>query len=55
MVKGDQEANAKSSISIMALEAKKDEKIVVRDEGEDAEEVVERLAELISNEEPWQA
>ena len=42
--------NAKSIIKITGL-AKKGEKITVRAEGEDAEQAVETLADLISSDE----
>ena len=48
IVKGDKEANAKSSMKIMTLAAKKGDEIVIRAEGEDAQEAVEALVELIS-------
>jgi phosphocarrier protein HPr len=51
VVKGDKEANAKSSMKIMTLAAKKGDEIVIRAEGEDAEEAVEALADLISENE----
>lgn len=50
LVKGDREVNAKSIIKITGL-AKKGEKITVRAEGEDAEQAVEALAQLISADE----
>lgn len=46
--KGEREANAKSSLKIMTLGAKKGDSIIIRAEGEDAEEAVDTLAELIS-------
>jgi phosphocarrier protein HPr len=49
-VKGDREVNAKSIIKITGL-ARKGEKIIVRAEGDDAEQAVQTLAELISAEE----
>ena len=49
-VKGDKEVNAKSIIKITGL-AKKGEKIIVRAEGDDAEQAVQTLAELISADE----
>lgn len=49
--KGEEEANAKSSMGIMALGAKKDEEITIQADGEDAEEAVEALVELISKNE----
>jgi phosphocarrier protein HPr len=51
VVKGDREANAKSSLKIMTLGAKKGDQITIRAEGDDAEEAVEALAELISQDE----
>lgn len=51
VVKGDREANAKSSLKIMTLGAKKGDSITIRAEGEDAEEAVDALAELISADE----
>jgi phosphotransferase system HPr (HPr) family protein len=51
IVKGDKEANAKSSMKIMTLGAKKGHEIVIRAEGNDAEEAVEALVELISQDE----
>jgi phosphocarrier protein HPr len=50
LVKGDREVNAKSIIKITGL-AKKGEKVTVRAEGEDAEQAVKTLAELISADE----
>jgi len=50
LVKGDREVNAKSIIKITGL-AKKGEKIIVRAEGDDAEQAVQTLAELISADE----
>ena len=51
IVKGDKEANAKSSMKIMTLGAKKGDEIVIRAEGNDAEEAVKALVELISQDE----
>ena len=51
VVKGDKEANAKSSMKIMSLAAKKGDGITIRAEGEDAEEAVDALVELISQNE----
>jgi phosphocarrier protein HPr len=51
VVKDDKEANAKSSMKIMTLAAKKGDEIVIRAEGEDAQEAVEALVELISQDE----
>ena len=51
VVKDDKEANAKSSMKIMTLAAKKGDEIVIRAEGDDAEEAVEALVALISQDE----
>ena len=51
IVKGGKEANAKSSMKIMTLGAKKDDEIVIRAEGNDAEEAVKALVEMISQDE----
>ena len=48
VTKGEREANAKSSLNVMSLGAKKGEKVLIRAEGEDAEEAVGALVELIS-------
>lgn len=48
VLKGGKEANAKSPIKLLSLGAKKGDSIVIRAEGDDAEEAVEALAELIS-------
>ena len=50
LVKGDREVNAKSIIKITGF-ARKGEKVTVRAEGEDAEQAVETLAEMISADE----
>lgn len=50
VVKGDREVNAKSVLKVTGL-AKKGEKITIRAEGEDAEEAVDALAEVISADE----
>jgi phosphocarrier protein HPr len=50
VIKGDREVNAKSVMKVTGF-AKKGEKIIIRAEGEDAEEAVEALAELISKDE----
>ncbi len=47
IVKGDKEANAKSSMKIMTLAAKRGDEIVIWAEGED----VDALVELISQDE----
>jgi phosphocarrier protein HPr len=49
-IKGDREVNAKSVLKITGL-AKKGETITVRAEGDDADEAVETLADLISSDE----
>ena len=46
--KGGREANAKSPLKIMTLRAKKGDTIVIRAEGDDAQEAVDALTELIS-------
>jgi phosphotransferase system HPr (HPr) family protein len=50
LVKGDREVNAKSIIKITGF-ARKGEKITVRAEGDDAEQAVDTLAEVISADE----
>jgi phosphocarrier protein HPr len=47
VLKGERGANAKSSLKIMTLGAKKGDTITIRAEGEDAKEAVDALAELI--------
>ncbi len=49
-VKGDREVNAKSVLKITGL-AKKGEKLTIRAEGEDAEQAVSALDDLISADE----
>jgi phosphotransferase system HPr (HPr) family protein len=49
--RSDKEANAKSSLKIMTLGAKKGDTIVIRAEGDDAQEAVDALVELISADE----
>lgn len=51
VIKGGREANAKSPIKLMALGAKKDDRILIRAEGEDAAAAVDALVELASAEE----
>lgn len=51
VAKGKKEVNAKSPIKIMTLGAKKGDEIKIRAEGDDAEEAVEALVELISHDE----
>ena len=48
VVKGGREANAKSSLKIMTLGARKGDTLTIRAEGDDAQEAVEALVELIS-------
>jgi phosphocarrier protein HPr len=50
VIKGDREVNAKSVMKMTGL-AKKGERIIIRAEGDDAEEAVETLAQLISKDE----
>lgn len=50
--KDDREANAKSSMMVMTLGAKKGEKVVIQAAGDDAEAAADALAELISKESP---
>lgn len=51
VVKDGREANAKSPLKLMTLAAKHGEKITIRAEGDDSEEAVNTLVELISTEE----
>ncbi|MGH3148871.1 MAG: HPr family phosphocarrier protein [Rubrobacter sp.] len=51
VVKDGREANAKSSLKIMTLGARKGDTLTIRAEGDDAQEAVDALAELISAEE----
>jgi phosphocarrier protein HPr len=48
VIKDKKEANAKSPMKIMTLGAKKGDEVVIRAEGDDAEEAVDALVELIS-------
>ena len=50
VIKGDREVNAKSVLKITGL-ARKGEKVTIRAEGEDAEQAVEILAQLIAADE----
>jgi len=45
-IKGEKQANAKSSLKIMTLGARKGDTIVIRAEGDDAEEAVDALVKL---------
>lgn len=51
VIKDGREANAKSSLKVMTLGAKKGDKLSIQAVGEDAEEAVEALVGLISQEE----
>lgn len=51
VVKDGREANAKSSLKIMTLGARKGDTLTIRAEGDDAQEAVDALAELISADE----
>ncbi len=51
VIKGDTEANAKSSLSLMSLGARHGDKLTIRAEGEDEEAAAEALVELVSREE----
>ncbi len=51
VVKDGVEANAKSSLRLMTLGAKKGDRLLIRAEGEDEEAAVEALVALISEEE----
>ena len=51
VIKGEKQANAKSPMRIMALGVKKSDEITIRAEGDDAEDAVEALVELISKNE----
>ena len=51
VVKGEREANAKSSLKLMTLGARKGDTLTIRAEGEDAKEAVDALVELISADE----
>ena len=51
VIRGEREANAKSSLKIMTIGAKKGDKITISAEGEDAQEAVDALTQLISADE----
>lgn len=51
VIKDGTEANAKSSLKLMTLGAKHGDRLTIRAEGEDEEEAVEKLAEIVSEEE----
>jgi len=49
IIKGDQEADAKSIIRILSLGAEEGDKITVKADGEDEEEAFETLTTLVRN------
>lgn len=51
VIKGEQEANAKSSLKLMTLGAKHGEQVLVRAEGEDEAAAVDALVAILSEEE----
>jgi phosphotransferase system HPr (HPr) family protein len=51
VLKGERQANAKSSLKIMTLGARKGDTLTIRAEGDDAQEAVDALAKLISADE----
>jgi phosphocarrier protein HPr len=51
VIKDGKEANAKSSLKVMTLGAKKGDTITIRAEGEDAGEAVDALVDLIGQDE----
>ncbi len=51
VVKGERRANAKSSLKIMTLGAREGDTLTIRAEGDDAQEAVDALVELISADE----
>lgn len=52
VIKDGNEANAKSSLNLMTLGATQGDALIIRADGDDEQEAVEALAELISREEP---
>ena len=50
VIKGETEANAKSSLNLMTLGAKQNDKLIIRATGEDEDAAVEALAALIAEE-----
>lgn len=48
VIKGDAEANAKSSLNLMTLGATKGDKLTIRAEGDDEEAAADALAALIT-------
>ena len=51
LAKGSREANAQSLMKLMALGAKKGDRVLIRAEGEDEVAAIEAVAGLISSEE----
>ena len=51
VVKSNREANAKSPLKIMTLGARKGDTLTIKAEGDDAQEAVDALVELISADE----
>ncbi len=51
VIKGDRDANAKSSLNLMTLGAKQNDTLIIRAEGDDEEEAVDALAALIAEDE----
>lgn len=49
VIKDGREANAKSALKLMTIGAKKGDDIIIRAEGEDAEEAVNALAEIAAS------
>jgi phosphocarrier protein len=47
LVKDEKEVDAKSLLGVMSLAAKQNDEIVIKAEGEDAEEAVNQLAQFI--------
>ena len=52
VIKGDKEANAKSSLNLMSLGAAQGDELTIRAEGDDEEEAADALAQLITKKEP---
>ena len=49
VAKGEREANAKSVLKLGTLGARKGDKVIIRAEGDDAEEAVNALVDLVSS------
>lgn len=47
--KGDREVNAKSVLSVLTLDCHQGDSITIRTEGDDAEQTLDELAELIES------